>query len=92
VTLEAMAHGLPVVATRVGGIPDKVVDGETGALVEPGDVAGLALALDALMHAPERRRAWGERGRERCLRLFSWSGIIDRVLALYGELLEEVRG
>ena len=92
VTLEAMAHRLPVVATRVGGIPDKVVDGETGALVEPGDVAGLARAVEALLTAPERRRAWGERGRERCLRLFSWSRIIDRVLALYGELLEEARG
>lgn len=92
VTLEAMAHGLPVVATRAGGIPDKVVDGETGALVEPGDVAGLARAVEALLAAPGKGRAWGERGRERCLRLFSWSRIVDRVLALYGELLEEARG
>lgn len=92
VTLEAMAHGLPVVATRAGGIPDKVVDGETGALVEPGDGVGLARAVEAMVRAPESRRAFGERGRERCLRLFSWPQIIDQVLALYEELLAEVVG
>lgn len=89
VTLEAMAHRLPVVATRAGGIPDKVVEGETGVLVEPGDVAALARGLAAMAREPETRRGFGERGRERCLRLFSWPQIIGQVLALYHELLAE---
>ncbi len=89
VTLEAMAHRLPVVATRAGGIPDKVVEGETGLLLEPGDRAGLARALETMAGSPEARRAFGERGRERCLRFFAWPRIIEGVLALYQELLEE---
>src|SRR6185295_18229131 len=66
VTLEAMAHALPVVATRAGGIPDKVVEGETGALAEPGDAAGLAAALAPLLGDAERRAAWGGGGRAPC--------------------------
>ncbi|HEX6737582.1 MAG TPA: glycosyltransferase family 4 protein [Vicinamibacteria bacterium] len=86
VTLEAMAHGLPVVATRAGGIPDKVVEGETGHLVEPGDVAALAQRLEALAGAPERRREMGARGNALVASRFSWSRIVERVLALYDEL------
>jgi len=87
VTLEAMAHGLPVVATRAGGIPDKVVDGETGLLVPPGDVAALALALQDLLHDPARARAMGARGRVLVAQRFSCGVLIDRTLAAYDELL-----
>ena len=87
VTLEAMAHGLPVVATRAGGIPDKVVDGETGFLVEPAHVRALADALAALAADPGRARAMGERGRARLLERFSSGRLIDRTIALYEELL-----
>jgi glycosyltransferase involved in cell wall biosynthesis len=87
VTLEAMAHALPVVATRAGGIPDKVVESETGHLVEPGDVAALAERLESLVRAPERRRQMGARGRARVEEHFDWSTIVERVLALYDELL-----
>ena len=87
VTLEAMAHGLPVVATRAGGIPDKVREGETGRLVEPADVAGLSAALDELAADPARRREMGRRGRERAEAEFAWGRIIERVLALYRSLL-----
>jgi glycogen synthase len=87
VTLEAMAHGLPVVATRAGGIPDKVVEGETGHLVEPGDVGALAERLESLIRAPERRRQMGARGRARVEERFDWSAIVERVLALYDGLL-----
>jgi len=87
VTLEAMAHGLPVVATRAGGIPDKVSDGETGRLVAPGDVEGLAGALADLAADPPRRQQMGGRGRERAEADFSWARIIERVLALYRSLL-----
>ncbi len=88
VTLEAMCHGLPVVATRAGGIPDKVVDGETGRLVEPGDAAALAAALLPLLSAPALRSEMGRRGRERALARFAWEVLVDGTLELYAELLD----
>jgi glycosyltransferase involved in cell wall biosynthesis len=91
VTLEAMAHGLPVVATRAGGIPDKVVDGETGLLVEPGDVRGLADRLGRMAAAPQEARAMGARGRERALRHFAWPRLVERTVAFYEELLTGAR-
>lgn len=63
VIMEALASSLPVVATRVGGIPDIVVDGQTGHLLDSGDSAGLGDALEALVADPARRRAMGEAGR-----------------------------
>src|SRR6185295_203625 len=89
VTLEAMAHGLPVVATRAGGIPDKVDEGITGHLVAPGAVAALARALATLGRQPERRLAQGGAGRQRVRTLFSWDVLVGRTLALYEELLRE---
>jgi glycogen(starch) synthase len=86
VTLEAMAHALPVVATRAGGIPDKVVEGQTGFLVPPRDQAALADAIVRMAAVGESRRALGARGRERALALFSWDAIVGRVLELYAEL------
>jgi glycosyltransferase involved in cell wall biosynthesis len=87
VTLEAMCHGLPVVATRAGGIPDKVVDGETGRLVEPGDPEALAEALRPLAASAPARTEMGERGRQRVLERFAWSVLVSRTIELYAELL-----
>jgi glycogen(starch) synthase len=89
VTLEAMAHGLPVVATRAGGIPDKVVDGETGLLVAPGDMSALARALQDVLHDPARARAMGARGRVRVAERFSCGVLIARTLEVYEALLRE---
>ena len=86
VTLEAMAHGRAVVATRAGGIPDKVKDGVTGLLVEPADRAGLAAAIGALAGDGARREAMGAAGRRCVGDAFAWSVLIDRTLALYEEL------
>ncbi|MGH7818718.1 MAG: glycosyltransferase, partial [Candidatus Binatia bacterium] len=73
VTLEAMAHGLAIVATRAGGIPDKVLEGETGWLAEPGDAAALASAILRWRRATsEERRRIGEAGRRRCEERFHW--------------------
>ena len=79
--VEAMAAGLPVVATRTGGIPEIVADGETGLLVERGDATGLASAILTLLGDPERRRAMGLAGRERVARLFTWSRSAERLEA-----------
>jgi glycogen(starch) synthase len=87
VTLEAMAHGLPVVATRAGGIPDKVCDGETGRLVDPGDVDGLARGLSELAQDAALREAMGSRGRKRAVEGFGWPALAARTVALYEELL-----
>ena len=87
VTLEAMAHGLPVVATRAGGIPDKVSDGESGRLVDPGDVRALARSLAELAQDAALREAMGSRGRKRALEGFGWPALAARTVALYEELL-----
>ena len=70
VAIEALAAGLPVVVTRVGGIPDIVVDGETGHLLEPGDSATLGNRLESLIVDPARRRAMSEKARADAVRRF----------------------
>jgi glycosyltransferase involved in cell wall biosynthesis len=68
--LEAMAAGLPVVSSRVGGVPELVVDGETGLLVPPGDPAAMSAALGRLVADADLRRRLGAAGRERAERCF----------------------
>jgi glycosyltransferase involved in cell wall biosynthesis len=83
VLLEAMLAGLPVAATRVSAVPEVVADGETGLLVEPGDAAGLARALDELLSEPESARALGDAGRQRARELFSVARMTAQTIALY---------
>lgn len=90
--LEAMLHGLPVVASHVGGVPEVVRDGETGLLVPPGDETQLAAALVALCADVERRKALGARGRERVLGHFAPHQRAERILGLYHELLQPLAG
>ena len=84
--LEAMCFGCPSVSTRVGGIPEVVEDGESGVLVEAGDVDGLAKALEAVIHDPARRRALGAAARARARERFSAEVIVPRYEALYWRL------
>jgi glycosyltransferase involved in cell wall biosynthesis len=63
VVLEALALGLPVIATAVGGTPEVIRDGETGVLIQPGDEQALASAVARLLASPEERRRLGENGR-----------------------------
>jgi glycosyltransferase involved in cell wall biosynthesis len=77
---EAAAWGLPVVATTAGNIPDRVLHGRTGLLVEPGDVEGLTAALLQLARDPDLRARFGMAGRSYALENFSWQQIA-RVIA-----------
>ncbi|KAA9087098.1 glycogen synthase [Microbacterium radiodurans] len=100
VNLEAMACGAAVVGTATGGIPEVVVDGETGRLVPidqledgtgtPRDperfVADLAAALTEVVSDPERAREYGRAGRERAATAFSWRSIADETAALYARV------
>src|SRR5690606_25912636 len=84
--IEAAAFGLPAVATRVGGVPEVVRDGETGYLVEYGDGAGLRDALRRLAD-PVRRGEFGAAARNRWQRLFSPEPFAAALAEVYGELL-----
>jgi len=81
--LEAMATGLPVLATAVGGNPELVSAGRTGLLVPPGDIEAMAQGLSAWASKPENARALGHAGRDRVLRRFSLQSMIDGYMAVY---------
>ena len=85
VLAEAMAAGRPVVASRVGGLAEVVVDGETGRLVPPGDAHALAAALSALASSPDVRARMGAAGNVRVAAKYSASAMADGTLACYTE-------
>lgn len=87
VVMEAMGYGIPVVASRVDGIPEMVEDGVTGCLVEPEDVDGFVAAVARLLQHPEQRRQMGAAGRERARRLFAPEAYRAAMLELYRPLL-----
>jgi glycosyltransferase involved in cell wall biosynthesis len=84
--LEAMATGLPVVATTVGGIPDVIDDGVSGYLVPPGQVQPLADALKKILADPAKRQQMGAAARQRVLDRYA----IDTVAATYVDLYEQI--
>jgi len=86
VLLEAMTQSVPVVGSAVSAIPEVVADGETGLLVPPRDVDGLAEALASLLADPARRAAMGAAGRNRRETYFSSERMVDEPLALYQRL------
>ncbi len=90
--LEAMAAGRPVVATRVGGTPELVVDGVTGTLVPPRSPAALAAAVSHLLADSQLADRMGAAGRERAVREFSLARMVERTEALYAEVLRSKLG
>ena len=87
VAIEALAAGRPVVATRVGGVPDVVDDNESGFLVEVGDIEALADRLEQLARDPELRARLGATGRERVVPRYRVERLVDDIDELYRELL-----
>jgi starch synthase len=86
VNLEAMACETAVVASRVGGIPEVVVDEETGYLVEPADADELATRINELVDDAALAARFGKAGRERAVEHFSWRAIAERTVDLYRSL------
>jgi glycosyltransferase involved in cell wall biosynthesis len=92
VLIEAMACGLPTIATEYPGVRAVVDEGETGLLVRPGDAQATAAALRTLLDAgPAERRRMGAAGRAKAERLWSWPRLLDRMDDAYGQALAERR-
>jgi glycosyltransferase involved in cell wall biosynthesis len=89
VAMEAMALGKPVVATAVGGVPEVVSGGETGVLVQPGDAQALADGMLELLRDPARAQEMGERGRQRAVREFDVSDMVEKTKAVYADVMRD---
>ncbi|MGH7408686.1 MAG: glycosyltransferase, partial [Candidatus Methylomirabilales bacterium] len=86
VLVEAMAAGVPVIGTRVGGIPSVIADGECGLLVEPGDVVGLSGAIGKLLADGLLAARMGAAGRRRAL-AYGVDAMVEKLDGLYREIL-----
>ncbi|SHN38038.1 spore coat protein SA [Duganella sacchari] len=84
VVLEAMAAGTCMVASAVGGIPELVLDGETGVLVAPDSPAAIVEAVDKLLDQPEYRHHIARRARERVLEVFTWERLVADLHHIFG--------
>jgi len=88
-TLEAMAHGRPVIGTNVGGIPEMIVDGETGLLVPPRDPSRLAAAIETLLGDSAFGAQLGRAARRRCEERFSIERHVDAIVGHYREVVAQ---
>jgi len=88
VNIEIMACRLPVIATKVGGIPEVVVDGETGLLIEPSNPQGLARAIECLLDNSDLRMRMGRAARERVEQLFTWEKHMSQLIQIYMKILD----
>src|SRR5437764_3241860 len=89
--LEALACEVPVIATRLGGIPDVVTDGETGFLSDVGDVAKMTDDTIRLLNDEKLRRSFGERGRQSAIQRYSTSKIIPQYIAFYEKIVQKAK-
>ena len=86
VSLEAMACAKPIVAARVGGVPEIVSDGETGLLFRGGDAVALAHTLETMLAEPDRAAEMGRAGRARAEAHFTWPRIADQYFEIYDQV------
>lgn len=87
VLLEALAHGTPVIASRVGGIPEFVEDGRAGRLIPPEDAAAVTSALLEIWNDPALRERWGHYGRETTVPRYTWDRVVDQLETVYREVV-----
>jgi D-inositol-3-phosphate glycosyltransferase len=87
VLLESLAQGTPVIASRVGGIPEFIEDGKAGRLIPPEDPLALAGAIRELWDDETTREEWGTYGRETVVPRYQWERVVDRLQAVYAEVL-----
>jgi glycosyltransferase involved in cell wall biosynthesis len=87
--MEAMAAGVPVVATRVGSLADLVTDGTTGLLIEPGQPAALAGAINSILDDPDRARSMAEAAKKAVHERYSVDSMVDRYVSLFESLVEQ---
>ena len=85
--MEAMAAGLPIVATRVGGVPELIENGRYGLLVHSGDQQGLPQAMMTLAQDPKAARSMGEAAHDRAVKRLGVTTMSRRYLALYEEVV-----
>lgn len=86
---EALASGLPVVSSKAGGIPEFVIDNETGFLVEVGDVEGMADRVLKILNNPELCKKMSENARKLMVDEYDWGDMVDKYLKLYEQVLED---
>lgn len=89
--LEGMACAKPIIGTKTGGIPEIVVDGKNGLLVEPANSRGLAQAILVLLKDEDKRKKFGLKGRELVVSKFDWKVIAQKTLEVYNGLIESKR-
>ena len=89
--LEALACEVPVIATRIGGIPEVVNDGESGFLSDVGDVAKMSADTLLLLGDEQKRRAFGTRGRELSVQRYSTDNIIPQYIAFYEKIVQKAK-
>lgn len=87
VLLEAMSLGVPVIATCVAGVPEMITDEETGILIPPGNVDAISQAIRRLLSNSSLRKFLGEKGRERVLREFSKTAMLEKIYSIYDSIL-----
>lgn len=92
VVLEAMAAGVPVVASRVEGISDLLIDDRTGLIVPPNSSGDLVEAIDRLLTDPQQAHRMGHSAQQYVRTEFAWEGVVQKYAALYGELLAKTGG
>jgi glycosyltransferase involved in cell wall biosynthesis len=89
VVLEAMACELPVIASKVSGIPEQVEDNVTGFLVPPGDIQCFYKKIVELLESPDKRNILGKNARKKVLENFTWNLVAKRIADNYQQILEK---